>query len=310
MSKSQSQSPGFCSSIPVSDVPAMANVLEESGLYRVTRKYTKPEFYCPDDGSEKLLGVFLDIETMGLDYEKDKIIELSMVAFTFSKDGHIFRLVDEFDQFEDPGAPIPEYISALTGIRDAQVKNQKINPIAVERFIEKATLVIAHNSAFDRPFVERKFPIFRRKPWACSMREVPWETEGIGSCKLEFLAYKYGFFYDGHRAIMDCLAGIHILANQLPRSGCLVFEKLLDTARRTSYRIWATGAPFKKKDRLKKRGYHWNDGNNGQPRSWFTEVCEDDLFREKMFLAQEIYGADPRILIEKINAFNRYSLAN
>jgi DNA polymerase III subunit epsilon len=290
------------------DDSTLAATLEASGAYRVIEKYSKPDCYCLDDGSPKLLGIFLDIETTGLDYARDKIIKLSMVAFTFSKDGRIFQVVDEFDQFEDPEIPIPNEISALTGITDDQVRGQKINPIVVERFGGKANLIIAHNAAFDRPFVEDAFPIFQRKPWACSMREVPWQPEGIESCKLEYVAYRCGFFFEGHRAIMDCLAGVHILAKRLPQSGAFVLEKLLHAARKDSYRIWAIDAPYEKKDELRQRGYRWNDGSNGQPRSWSIEVFEEKLLEEEAFLAREIYSAKPGLRVEKLNAFCRYSI--
>ena len=45
----------------------------------------------------------------------------------------------------------------------------------------KATfLVIAHNAAFDRPFLERRLPIFAEKHWACSRFDVDWKASGIG----------------------------------------------------------------------------------------------------------------------------------
>jgi DNA polymerase III subunit epsilon len=296
-------------SAPISeyDLPAMAAALKTSGQYRVLKKYERPSHYSSDDGCDKVLGILLDTETTGFNRVKDKIIELSMVAFTFSKDGRIFELVDEFDAFEDPQMPIPEEITNLTGITNTQVSGERIDDAAVEAFLSDASLIIAHNSEFDRSFTEKRFSIFRKKPWACSLNEIPWKDEGLESSKLGFLAYRCGFFFDGHRAIEDCLATIHILAHRLPKSGSLVLKKLLENARRTSYKIWAIGAPYEKKDLLKESGYRWNNGDNGQPKAWYIEVFDDEAYREQEFLTREIYGADQSPRIDEVNAFNRYS---
>ncbi len=76
-------------------------LLNDSGKYRVIQKYEKPEYYHLDDGSEKLIGLFLDVETTGIDFKSDKIIELGIVVFEYSSDGKIFRIMDEFTQFKD-----------------------------------------------------------------------------------------------------------------------------------------------------------------------------------------------------------------
>ena len=64
--------------------------LESHGEYKVLRKYEKPDYYNHDDGSEKFKGVYLDVETTGLD-ASDRIIEIALVPFEFSKDGRIFK---------------------------------------------------------------------------------------------------------------------------------------------------------------------------------------------------------------------------
>ena len=71
-----------------------------------------------------------------------------------------------------------------------------------------AALVIAHNAEFDRKFAEKAFDVFTMKVWACSMTQILWAEESFESPKLEYLAMKSGFFYDGHRAAVDCNAAI------------------------------------------------------------------------------------------------------
>jgi DNA polymerase-3 subunit epsilon len=133
--------------------------------------------------------------------------------------------------------------------------------------LQPANLVIAHNAAFDRPFLERRFPVFVDKPWACSKGQVPWAEEGLGSVKLDYLLSQFGFFYDGHRATSDCRAVLYLLSLKLPRSGQAIFPLLLGNARQRVIRIWAHEAPFECKDLLKQRGYCWNGGEDGRPRA-------------------------------------------
>ena len=75
------------------DLKKLAAILSESGQYRVTEKYQKQEFYNTDGASNKLIGVFLDIEATGLSYSNDKLIELGMVKFEYTEDGRIFQAV-------------------------------------------------------------------------------------------------------------------------------------------------------------------------------------------------------------------------
>ena len=68
----------------------LAEILSKSNEYRVTTKYQKPDCYNIADTSNKLIGVFLDIEATGLSYATDKMIELGMVKFEYTQDGRIF----------------------------------------------------------------------------------------------------------------------------------------------------------------------------------------------------------------------------
>ena len=285
----------------------LANILDVDDDYRVLRRLQEHPKYSDDDGSEKRLGIYLDVESTGLDYTKDAIIELGMIRFEFSREGKIFRILETFDEYEDPGFPIPESITALTGISDEMVSDKQINDEAVTQFIAEAGIIIAHNASFDRKFMEKRFPIFAEKAWGCSQQQVPWREEGIESSKLEYIAYRSGFFYEGHRADIDCLAGLEILSHELPTSQQLPLTILLENARKTSYIVWATGSPFKSKDRLKEKGYRWNGGEDGRPKSWYKEVDQADQASEVEFLKAEIYQRAVELRIDEVTAFQRYS---
>ena len=167
--------------------------------------------------------VVVDVETTELDPATDEILELAMLAFDYSIDGALVSAVDSFDQLRDPGRLVPPDVTALTGITDEMLAGKSIDAAEVAAFVDRAVLVIAHNSAFDRRFCERLFPIFADKPWACSLREVGWKDEGLESARLSQLANAYGFFFDGHRALHDCEAALELLARPMPRSGRTAF---------------------------------------------------------------------------------------
>lgn len=46
------------------------------------------------------------------------------------------------------------------------------------------------------------------KPWACSFVDINWRAEGFGAGKLDYFLMQQGWFYEGHRALSDCLAGL------------------------------------------------------------------------------------------------------
>ncbi len=133
---------------------------------------------------------------------------------------------------------------------------------------------MAQNAAFDRKFLERFCETFNTKPWACSMSEVDWASEGFEGAKLAYLAVSAGFFYERHRATHDCLAAIELLARTHPRGGRTGLAQLLERPRKPSFRIWAENAPFELKDVLKARGYRWNGEGTTAPRAWFIDVVD------------------------------------
>ena len=104
---------------------------------------------------------------------------------------------------------------------------QTIDPAEGEAFAAPAAIVIAHNSAFDRRFLERFCEVFATKAWACSMTQIEWSTEGYEGTKLAYLATAAGFFYERHRAVHDCLATIELLALPLRVAGGTALGQLL-----------------------------------------------------------------------------------
>lgn len=259
------------------------------------------------DGMATRRGLFVDVETTGLDPIRDEIIELAMVPFVYGLDGHIYAVEEPFNRLRQPSQPIPAEITALTGIDDSMVANQTIDPFEVTAFAARAVLIIAHNAAFDRRFLERFCSSFSTTAWACSMTQVDWTKEGHEGLKLSYLATGAGFFYDRHRASNDCLAALELLAQPLHRSGRPALTELLERARIPTWRIWAENSPFDLKDDLKARGYRWNGDGNGTPRAWYIDVVDEQRETELEYLKREIYRREIELPIFRIDAYNRFS---
>lgn len=290
------------------EMEGAAALLEASGRYRILRRLEPRSLYDAPDGSTAHRGIFLDVETTGLNPETDEILELAMVPFDFADDGRVFAVHESFDRLRDPGRPVPREVTALTGITDAMLTGTSIDPVEVESFVADAELVVAHHAGFDRRFAERFCGAFRHLPWACSWREIPWADEGFDGARLGLLAAGFGFFHHGHRAADDCRAGIDLLARKLPVSGRRALDVLLGSCRAPLWRIRAAGAPYALRETLKRRGYRWDPGEDGRPRAWYVDVSGDRLETEREFLRREIYRRDDlEIGARRIDAYDRYS---
>lgn len=286
---------------------AMAKVLEASGRYRVLRRLDAPRFATTAPVGQIRQGVILDLETTGLDPKVDEIIEIGMVPFTYDVGGQIVSVGAPFSRLRQPSNPIPPEITKVTGITDAMVEGEGIEPAEVEAFIANAALIIAHNAGFDRRFAERFCPAFVNKAWACSYTQIDWKAAGHESGKLAFLAAAYGFFHDGHRAHHDCLATLEILAAPLAGADGSGLQALLVAARKSTVRIFAENSPFDLKDVLKARGYRWNGDAGHSPKAWWIDVDEADKEAELSFLQSEIYRGEVHLPTKRVTAFERFS---
>lgn len=290
------------------EMEGAAALLEASGRYRILRRLEPRSLYDAPDGSTAHRGIFLDVETTGLNPETDEILEVAMVPFDFADDGRVFAVHESFDRLRDPGRPVPREVTALTGIDDAMLAGASIDPAEVEAFLAGAELVVAHHADFDRRFAERFCGAFRHLAWACSWREIAWADEGFDGARLGQLAAGFGFFHHGHRAADDCRAGIDLLARKLPVSGRRALDVLLESSRAPRWRIRAVGAPYALRETLKRRGYRWDPGEDGRPRAWFVDVAGDALDAEREFVRREIYRrGDLDIEARRIDAYDRYS---
>ena len=95
--------------------------------------------------------IAIDLETTGLDPDKDEIIEVGMVRVEPEEK------CERYNQLFKPIAPIPRAITQLTGIRTEDCQDQ---PSLEEKFSEileflQDDWIIAHNVSFDLSFLQK-----------------------------------------------------------------------------------------------------------------------------------------------------------
>ena len=291
------------------DIAEAARLIEASPDFRLLRRVPGPrDWPLSTSRGETRRGVFVDTETTGLDLDTDEVIELALLPFEYERESGAIVSVD-YDAalcaFRQPSFPISPESSKIHGITDEMVAGQIIDPDRIRSLIEPAHIVIAHNAAFDRPMVEKHWPLFETKHWACSFAEIDWRREGLGSAKLDYLLWARGWFHDGHRALSDAEAALFLLTLPLPASGRLGLNALLECARRQLWVVRAEDTAFEQRASLKARGYRWDDGESKRVKAWW--IMTNDPQVELDWLRADIYGDDRDVTVIKAPATRRYS---
>jgi DNA polymerase-3 subunit epsilon len=284
---------------------AAATLLDRHPDYRVLRRLALHDEFDAGARGPVASAVLLDTETTGTRQDEDRLLEVGIVRFEYTLDeGRVTRISDVYSGLEDPGIPIPPESTEIHGITDAMVAGQHLDEQRIAAIVEGATLVIAHNASFDRPFMERRMPLFASLPWGCSLEQVPWNAEGFRGAKLEYLGWMSGFFYEAHRSEVDCRALLEILSRPLPKSGTTGLHQLLTAASEPALRLWATGSPFETKDVLRQRGYRWD----ADRRCWSRVVAKAVAREESEWLKANVYaGRAAQIDVEVLDSRVRFS---
>ncbi|ANI79263.1 3'-5' exonuclease [Sphingobium sp. EP60837] len=279
-----------------------AEILAGHSDYRVLRRLVPlTKFHYGPPLGRCRVGVALDVETTGLNQDTDHIIELAVQRFRFDEAGRIIQVGTARVWREDPGIPLEPRITQLIGISGEDLAGKMIDETEAIEILSSADIIVAHNAAFDRPFIEKRLPAVADKPWACSMAELDWLELGYDGRALAHLVAQCGWFYEGHRAENDILALLYLLAQGFA-DGETILTKLIACSEKPTYRVNAIDAPFDAKDRLKARGYRWD----GALRFWWKEIPECDREAEQFWLLSDVYAGFGEPAFLPVSADQRY----
>ncbi len=72
---------------------------------------------------------------------------------------HKGNIIEQFDEFIDPGHPLSAFTTELTGITDNHVKGAKPLVQVLQEFQEfcQGTVLVAHNATFDVGFMNANY---------------------------------------------------------------------------------------------------------------------------------------------------------
>ncbi len=161
--------------------------------------------------------VGFDLETTGLDSERDRVTEIGAVLYSGG------RVQKSFQTFVDPGMPIPREITELTGITDRDVFGAPSEAEALRSFLAFAgdRPLVAHNAEFDVGFLSAA-----AARSGAEFHPVFIDTLALSQCllhdlkryKLDAVAQALGLpEFNHHRASDDAAVAANIYLTLLPR---------------------------------------------------------------------------------------------
>lgn len=282
-------------------------VLESTNEFKIVKIISSPTMlYNNDEGVDPKLigkGLVIDTETTGLSHSSSKIINLAAIQFTYNKETYdIYRVVDTYNGFSDPGESIPPMVSTITQIDNQMVSKKSLNIPKISDMIKSSDFIVAHNAKFDRPFVDSIVPASRKIPWVCSLEAIPWYELGFATRSLGYISYELGFTYSSHLAFNDTYALLEVLSHTV--KGNKLLKYIVNDLNTLRFKISAIGAAFEKKDSLKDRDYHWDAKN----RNWFTVIKDKEVPKETEWLKTYIYvqNKSPSYTVKEIDRINLY----
>ena len=154
--------------------------------------------------------VSLDLETTGLDSERDTILEIGAVRFRGDE------VLDTFETFVNPGRPIPDHIQRLTGIQPRQVERAPAFPVIASDFAEFLGHhpVVGHNIQFDLRFLSSHgLPVTN-----AAFDTMDLATVFLPSSRrytLKHIADQFGVELRNHRALDDAVGSMAIFLRLL-----------------------------------------------------------------------------------------------
>jgi DNA polymerase-3 subunit epsilon len=170
----------------------------------------------------------VDIETTGNGYKGQKITEISI--FTF--DGK--HIVGEFTSLVNPEQNIPAFITNLTGIDNAMVRNApKFYEIAKKvAELTQDTIFVAHNVNFDYNIIQAEFKSlgfdFKRKK-LCTVRLSRKIIPGLNSYSLGAICSSEKIPINGrHRAKGDAEATTELFRRLIERDDEFIINSFLN----------------------------------------------------------------------------------
>jgi DNA polymerase III subunit epsilon len=225
-----------------------------------------------------LLGI--DLETSGLDYTKDRIVEIGAVLFDWDTKTPVQLMSELIDPTMDLGGhefPLAEEVISVTGITDQMLgkygAHEKDVLQKLETLAQFGDYRVGHNcNMFDSLFMTEAYKRFSlvepSLPWLDTMTDIKF-PESIKTRNLKHLAAEHDFLPGfSHRAVFDVMTMFRVMSHY-------DLDAMIARSQEPTLYVQAL-VSFDEKEFAKARGYHWFAAGKIWWRSWKQSDYEAD----------------------------------
>jgi DNA polymerase-3 subunit epsilon len=221
--------------------------------------------------------LIVDVETTGLDPQKDAPIEVGAILFDVEHRAITAQFSSLLPTFVLNGAKPVNGISnaLLSGVGQPW---ERSSLRYLQHLHNCADAVLAHNAEFDRQWL---LPVlssdegglagnWRQKPWICTMQDFRWNLPGLRATpSVVDLALAHGVpIWKTHRALTDCTYLAQVLATRQD-----LRELLLDAQKPTF--LYVALVTYEERQLAKDAGFRWE--GHGFLKAWTRYLREGEV---------------------------------
>lgn len=144
----------------------------------------------------------LDIETTGLSWQKDKIIEIGILKVRNKE------IVERYSQLINPQQNISPFITQLTGIDNQMIEDMPVLSSVQDDILQFLGYdpIIGHNTAFDLNFIANHFQINLSNEYMDTVQFCRKVYPQMPHHRLTDMVEFLGLSTNEHRSLADCIS--------------------------------------------------------------------------------------------------------
>ncbi len=224
-----------------------------------------------------ILGI--DLETTGLDYNNDSIVEIAAILWDTNNNKYIEGKSQLIKPKNFKG--ISSQVSKINGITTEMIEKYGETPEHVFGMLNimarNAEAIVAHNgTGFDKPFLFHELVKagFEKheftKPWIDTKIDLPLPST-IKGRSLVHMAAEHGFLnLIGHRAFTDVLTMLKIFS-------MYNYDEIVRRSQAKTLKVIAL-VPYEQREKAKNFGFRWNPGE----KVWAKSMKDFEFEKERV----------------------------